>query len=67
VVVEQAKGILAERLGLTPDEAFGVLRRAARNFGVRVHNLARSVIDSHHTPKEIVAELHREAAARKPV
>src|SRR5262249_11386229 len=30
IVIEQAKGILAERWNVTPDEAFGSLRRQAR-------------------------------------
>jgi RNA polymerase sigma-70 factor, ECF subfamily len=38
VLVEQAKGILAERLRLTPDEAFVLLRRYARDHN---HPLAQ--------------------------
>lgn len=30
VIIEQAKGVLAERLPVTPDEAFVMLRRYAR-------------------------------------
>jgi len=63
VVVEQAKGILAERLRTTPERAFELLRQAARHDGVRVHELAREVIVSKETPKRIVAELERGAAA----
>lgn len=44
IVVEQAKGMLAERLGVTPDEAFAVLRRTARNRRERLHDLARAVL-----------------------
>jgi GAF domain-containing protein len=44
VVIEQAKGILAERLGATPDEAFLVLRRFARDRNYRLTELAGDVI-----------------------
>ncbi|MFF9898222.1 GAF and ANTAR domain-containing protein [Streptomyces longispororuber] len=45
VVIEQAKGILAERWQTTPDEAFGVLRRYARTHQLRLTALCRQVID----------------------
>jgi AmiR/NasT family two-component response regulator len=55
VVIEQAKGMLAERLSLAPDEAFELLRRAARNHRMRVHDLARRVVEKRDTtPREIV-------------
>jgi GAF domain-containing protein len=44
VVIEQAKGILAERLGTTPDEAFLVLRRFAHDRNYRLTELAGDVI-----------------------
>lgn len=54
ILIEQAKGILAERFGTTPDAAFEVLRRAARNQRVRVHGLAGRVIEERQTPVEVV-------------
>lgn len=45
VVIEQAKGALASRRGITPEEAFDVMRRHARTSRVNVHQIARSVID----------------------
>jgi GAF domain-containing protein len=45
VVIEQAKGILAERLQTSPDEAFLMLRRYARNNNHALTELAASVID----------------------
>jgi transcriptional regulator with GAF, ATPase, and Fis domain len=45
VVIEQAKGVLAERLGVGPDEAFRLLRRHARLNGLRLTGLAQSVVD----------------------
>ncbi|HEX5288665.1 MAG TPA: GAF and ANTAR domain-containing protein [Streptosporangiaceae bacterium] len=44
VVIEQAKGILAERLQTTPDEAFLLLRRYARNHNHPLTQLAADVI-----------------------
>jgi transcriptional regulator with GAF, ATPase, and Fis domain len=44
VVIEQAKGILAERLQTTPDEAFLLLRRYARNHNHPLTQLATDVI-----------------------
>jgi ANTAR domain-containing protein/GAF domain-containing protein len=44
VVIEQAKGILAARLQVTPDQAFLVLRRYARDHNRRLTELAGDVI-----------------------
>jgi GAF domain-containing protein len=44
VIIEQAKGILAERLGVTPDEAFVILRRYARDHNHRLTELCGDVI-----------------------
>jgi GAF domain-containing protein len=46
VVIEQAKGRLAERLGLDMDQAFALLRGHARNTNQRLTDVARHVIDS---------------------
>src|SRR4051794_9500513 len=46
VVVEQAIGVLAERLSVTPREAFERLRRLSRSRGQKVHDLARLVVES---------------------
>jgi transcriptional regulator with GAF, ATPase, and Fis domain len=45
VVIEQAKGKLAERLSLDMDQAFTVLRRYARGHNLRLSDLARAFID----------------------
>jgi transcriptional regulator with GAF, ATPase, and Fis domain len=46
VVIEQAKGRLAERLGLDMDQAFALLRNRARNTNQRLTDVAHQVIDS---------------------
>ena len=61
VAIEQAKGIRAERLGLSPDEAFKLLRSAARSRSVKLRELATEVVSSPETPAEIarLADEHR--------
>jgi len=44
VMIEQAKGILAERLQATPDDAFIILRRYARDHNHPLTQLAADVI-----------------------
>lgn len=46
VVVEQAIGVLSERQGGSPREAFERLRKVARARGRRVHDLAAEVVAS---------------------
>jgi GAF domain-containing protein len=45
VVIEQAKGRLAERLGIDVSQAFTLLRDQARNRNQRLSDLARAVVD----------------------
>jgi hypothetical protein len=42
-VIGQAKGILMERLRLTPDEAFDVLRRSSQRLNVKLRDIAENV------------------------
>ena len=53
IVIEQAKGVLAERFGLDVEEAFGILRRSARNHRMSIHALAARVVATRETPAEI--------------
>ncbi len=49
VIIEQAKGKLAERLGLDMDQAFSLLRRYARARNLRLSDLAQALIDGSET------------------
>jgi ANTAR domain len=53
IVIEQAKGILAERLGTDLDGAFRLLRRGARSNRIRLRELAARVVSSSETPPEL--------------
>jgi hypothetical protein len=59
IVIEQAKGVLVERFDLSPDEAFALLRRAARSNRVPLRELAAAVVTSRETPPEIDGEERR--------
>jgi AmiR/NasT family two-component response regulator len=59
IVIEQAKGVLAARHLLVPDQAFEALRRAARSHGRRIHELAHEVIVSSQTPPAVVREIQQ--------
>jgi hypothetical protein len=45
IIIEQAKGKLAERLGLNVDQAFNLLRDIARNRNLRLADLAQAFVD----------------------
>lgn len=45
VVIEQAKGIIGERLGFGVDDAFDHLRKYARSNNLRISELAGGVVD----------------------
>jgi transcriptional regulator with GAF, ATPase, and Fis domain len=49
VIIEQAKGKLAERLGLDMDHAFTLLRDFARNRNRRLSDLAQAFVDGSET------------------
>jgi AmiR/NasT family two-component response regulator len=61
IVIEQAKGILRERLGLEIDDAFALLRDAARSSRSNLHELAARVVTDPTTPGAVAAALGRQA------
>jgi ANTAR domain-containing protein len=59
IVIEQAKGVLAERLAVPVTDAFELLRSAARSHRLRIHDLARRVVDERVTPAPVIAAIAR--------
>lgn len=49
-IIEQAKGALVERLGISPEEAFARIHRRARNDGFRLTEVCEAVIEGDLTP-----------------
>jgi GAF domain-containing protein len=45
VVIEQAKGVVAERRGLDMEQAFETLRNHARNHDLRLADVAQGIVD----------------------
>ncbi|MBF6241033.1 GAF and ANTAR domain-containing protein [Nocardia otitidiscaviarum] len=46
VVIEQAKGIIANAAGITPDEAFERIRRYARDHQARLYAVVHAIVDA---------------------
>jgi hypothetical protein len=49
-VIGQAKGILMERLKITPEDAFDLLRRSSQNLNVKLRDLARGLAETGEFP-----------------
>ena len=45
-VIGQATGILIERFGLTPDQAFAVMRRVSQHHNLKLHALAEHLVQT---------------------
>ncbi len=60
IVVEQAKGVLAERFHLTVDDAFLLLRYAARSSRTNLHELAREIVVVRATPRPVTIAMARQ-------
>ena len=56
IVIEQAKGILAERSGLHPAQTFHYLREYAKEHKEPLHSAARQVIEGRLPSKELIPE-----------
>jgi diaminopimelate decarboxylase len=68
ISLEQAKGILGERLGVDMEGAFALLRYAARSERMKLHDLAQAVVDNEDTPEPVIRALakHASVLARAP-
>ncbi len=55
VVIEQAKGVLAEAVGLDVDAAFAQLRQAARRSSRRLVEVAADLVDGRLDPSAVVS------------
>lgn len=68
VVIEQAKGVLGERLGLDMPTAFALLRQAARNSQMKLQDMAEAVVQGDETPRPVIETLarHAELLTRAP-
>lgn len=51
IAIEQAKGVLAERLHISPQEAFELLRRTARSRREPLHALAEAIVRGEAGPQ----------------
>jgi hypothetical protein len=66
IVIEQAKGIVAERRQMDMDEAFALLRSHARSNRTQLSNVARAIIDHSLAPADLrTSEAHEAPATRK--
>lgn len=61
VAIEQAKGIVAERYGLNVEEAFQLIRRAARTNRMKLHELVRAIRPGEEAPPELTTVLEQGA------
>jgi AmiR/NasT family two-component response regulator len=57
IAVDTAVGVLLERHGLKRQEAFELLRRSARHHRIKIHDVARRVVESRTDLPEIAALL----------
>ena len=64
IVIEQAKGVLAERHGIALEDAFLALRGSARSQRLKLRALAAWVVASPETPPVIASHLARRNGPR---
>jgi len=57
IVIEQAKGVLIERLDLPPEAVFELLRSAARRSRRNIHLIAAELLKTRVTPEYIEREI----------
>jgi AmiR/NasT family two-component response regulator len=52
IVIEQAKGIVAERDSVSLDDAFDRMRRQARSRRMKLHDLAAEIVATVRKPED---------------
>jgi AmiR/NasT family two-component response regulator len=57
IVIEQAKGIVAEHARVDVDRAFDLIRRFTRSHNRLLSETARQIVDGTITPTDLVATL----------
>ncbi|TML03694.1 MAG: ANTAR domain-containing protein [Actinobacteria bacterium] len=67
VAIEQAKGVLAERYGLGFDEAFELIRGAARSNRMKLHDLVLKIRPGESTPEELGSLVREDQPSRADV
>jgi AmiR/NasT family two-component response regulator len=53
IIVEQAKGALAQALGVSVDEAFELIRALSRNSNQRLVHIARDIVTERSYPSTL--------------
>ena len=60
IAIEQAKGIVAERYGLDVEEAFALIRQAARSHRMKLSDLVAEIRPGQEIPAELAAMIAAE-------
>jgi AmiR/NasT family two-component response regulator len=60
ISIEQAKGVIAERYDLDVEEAFALIRRAARSHRMKLYDLVGAIRPGQPTPPELAAVISAE-------
>lgn len=64
MAIEQAKGVISERVGVTPAEAFSRLRVYARSRSLRLTDIAQAAVDGTLDPLAWAAPAARRSPGR---
>jgi AmiR/NasT family two-component response regulator len=67
IVIEQAKGVLIERLDLPPEDVFNLLRSAARRGRMSIHVVAEEILKSRVTPDHIERQIQHLTSSKRAV
>jgi AmiR/NasT family two-component response regulator len=59
IIIEQAKGVLIERLDLPPDQIFELMRTAARRSQMKLHTVAAEILQTRVTPDYVIRQIER--------